>query len=433
MHGARHEVAGRLVAGHGEEEEEELELELAQLLAVDLDGGEHAHEVGVGVDALLAEELGGVGVELHGGDHGLFGLALVLGVLVAHHAVGPLEHAVAVLLGDAEELGDDLEGELGREVGDEVGLGPVSMTESMMASAERWMLSSRSRTMRGREALVDEAPVAGVQGRVHVEHHQALLGLLVVGHLEGHGALGGRAEALVVPVDGDAVVVAGDGPEAGAAGLVLPVHRVVAAQVGQVGVGDTGHEGPGVGQIDGGDVGDGAGHRTTPLADRTLCPILCMVRPEGRGSQRNGASVLVGGGAGVGAGSVAAAAPVAASGRGGSSGSGSGKMATDLVGSSGSRTTRSCWSASGGSPGTEATMTTSCWVGAKMLRRPLAMLVPTSPMADSRRQRSKPPGSSGVGLGRFAGPAVGGRVWRFVLVGDPPMVPSGVGGGGVGR
>ena len=124
VHGARHQVAGGLVAGHGEEEEEELELELAQLLAVDLDVGEHAHEVGVGVDALLAEELGGVGVELHGGDHGLFGLGLVLGVLVADHAVGPLEHAVAVLLGDAEELGDDLEGELGREVGDEVGLGP---------------------------------------------------------------------------------------------------------------------------------------------------------------------------------------------------------------------------------------------------------------------------------------------------------------------
>ena len=122
VHGARHEVAGRLVAGHGEEEEEQLELELAQLLAVDLDRGEHAHEVGVGVDPLLAEELGGVGVELHGGDHGLLGLALVLGVLVAHHAVGPLEHAVAVLLGDAEQLGDDLEGQLGGEVGDEVGL-----------------------------------------------------------------------------------------------------------------------------------------------------------------------------------------------------------------------------------------------------------------------------------------------------------------------
>ena len=34
-------------------------------------------------------------------------------------------------------------------------------------------------------------------------------------------------------------------------------------------------------------------------------------------------------------------------------------------------------------------------------------------------------GLFGVGLGRFAGPAVGGRVGRFVLVGDPPMVSWG--------
>ena len=110
----------------------------------------------------------------------------------------------------------------------------------------------------GGEALVDQAPVAGVEGRVHVEHHQALLGDLVGAHLEGHGALGGGAEALVVPVDGDAVLVAGDGPEAGTAGLVLPVHGVVAAQVGQTGVGDARHIGPGVREVDRGDVRQGA-------------------------------------------------------------------------------------------------------------------------------------------------------------------------------
>ncbi len=38
-----------------------------ELLALDLDLGEHAHQVVVGVDPLLGEELGGVGVELHGG------------------------------------------------------------------------------------------------------------------------------------------------------------------------------------------------------------------------------------------------------------------------------------------------------------------------------------------------------------------------------
>jgi hypothetical protein len=39
-------------------------------------------------------------------------------------------------------------------------------------------------------------------------------------------------------------------------------------------------------------------------------------------------------------------------------------------------------------------MTIFSWLGAKMLRRPLAMLVPTSPMADSRRQRLNSLGGS---------------------------------------
>ena len=139
----------------------------------------------------------------------------------------------------------------------------------------------------GREALVDEAPVAGVQGRVHVEHHQALLGDLVLVELEGHGAPGGRAEALVVPVDGDAVLVAGDGPEAGAAGLVLPVHGVVVAQVGQIGVGDAVHVGPGIREIDRCDIGHGAHGLTAPLINRTYCPISRMVSPRSLRCQRS--------------------------------------------------------------------------------------------------------------------------------------------------
>ena len=73
---------------------------------------------------------------------------------------------------------------------------------------------------------------------------------------------------------------------------------------------------------------------------------------------------------------------------------GSGTMATDFVGSSGSRITRTRSSASGGSPGTEATMTTSSTGGAKTAWRPRATPVPTAPSADSLRQRSKPPVSS---------------------------------------
>ena len=253
VHGAGHEVAGRLVAGDGEEKEEQLELQVAQALALDLDRGEHAHEVGVRVDPLLPEELGGVGVEVHGGVQRHFRVGLVLGILVPDHAVGPVEHAVAVLLGHAEQLGDDLERELGRDLGDEVGLALLDhLVDDGVGGAVDALLEIAHHA--GSEPLVDEAPVAGVQRRVHVEHHQALLGDLVRVHLEGHGALGGGAEALVVPVHGDTVLVAGDDPEPRAAGLVLPVDGVVAAQMRQPGVGDTGHVGPGVREVDGGDV-----------------------------------------------------------------------------------------------------------------------------------------------------------------------------------
>ena len=46
---------------------------------------------------------------------------LVFGVLVADHLVRPVEHPVAVLVGDAEQVGDDHQGQLGRDVGHEVG------------------------------------------------------------------------------------------------------------------------------------------------------------------------------------------------------------------------------------------------------------------------------------------------------------------------
>ena len=194
------------------------------------------------------------------------------------HAVGPLEHAVTILLGHAEELGDHLERELGRDLRDEVGL-PVldHLVDDGVGGAVDALLEVAHHARR--EPLVDEAPVPGVQGRVHVEHHQALLRDLVGVHLEGHGPLGGRAEALVVPVDGDAVLVAGDGPEPGATGLVLPVHGVVAAEVGQIGVRDAGHIGPGIREVDRFDICQSAHGLTTPLINRTHCPIHRMVRP----------------------------------------------------------------------------------------------------------------------------------------------------------
>ncbi len=125
VHGPRDEVPSRLVAGHGEKQEEQLELELRELVAVDLDAGEDAHEVLGGVGLLLGEELGRIGVELHGRLAGVVLTVdggLELGVLLADHPVRPVEHVVTVGLGHAQEIGDDLKRELGRDVGDEVGL-----------------------------------------------------------------------------------------------------------------------------------------------------------------------------------------------------------------------------------------------------------------------------------------------------------------------
>ena len=78
-----------------------------------------------GIEPLLGVELGGVGEELDGRLGGVFSPSasrLELGVLLADHPVGPVEHVVAVVLGDAQEVGDHLQGELGGDVGDEVGL-----------------------------------------------------------------------------------------------------------------------------------------------------------------------------------------------------------------------------------------------------------------------------------------------------------------------
>ncbi len=131
-----------------------------------------------------------------------------------------------------------------------------------------------------REPLVDQSAVAGVERRVHVQHHQALLGDLLLSELEGHRPLRARAESLEVAIDRDAIVVSGHRPEAGPARLVLPVNRVVASQVGQPGVGHARNEGPGVRQVDGRQVSQCAHVWTAPLKNKTTCPIYEMVRPD---------------------------------------------------------------------------------------------------------------------------------------------------------
>ena len=72
-----------------------------------------------GSSATYRGELVRVGEELD--ERALLVVVLVLGVAGADHAVGPFEQLAAVLLRHAHDLGDRLEGQLGRDVLDEVG------------------------------------------------------------------------------------------------------------------------------------------------------------------------------------------------------------------------------------------------------------------------------------------------------------------------
>jgi len=134
------------------------------------------------------------------------------------------------------------------------------------------------------------------------------------------------------------------------------------SQVGEPGVRHLVDERTGIRQVDWFDGGCGLGHgRTAPLNNRTSCLIHEMLRlvfAPGQ-SPRVGSRTSLGG------------------------------KALDLVGSSGSRMTRSLSPASGGSPGATAVMTGSLLSGWKISFSPRAMPVAIPPMAVRRRQASK--------------------------------------------
>ena len=137
---------------------------------------------------LRREQLGRVGVQLHGRLLGDLPGRLVLGVLAPDHPVGPVEHPVAVLVGNAEELGDDDEGELGRDLGDEVGRALLDDRVDDVVGRGVDPVVELVDHARG-EALVDQTAVPGVERRVHVEHEQLLLGEVVLGQVPEVGGL----------------------------------------------------------------------------------------------------------------------------------------------------------------------------------------------------------------------------------------------------
>ena len=127
---------------------------------------------------------------------------------------------------------------------------PDSQIRSMMSSATRVDVLLELADHAGREALVDEAAVAGVQRGVHGHHHHPLLLELLLGRVPQEGALAVRGEPLGVTVHRHAVLVAGDGPETRPVGLLVPVGRSRVAQVGEPLVGNARDEVAGIGEVD---------------------------------------------------------------------------------------------------------------------------------------------------------------------------------------
>ena len=246
-----HEVPGGLVAGHDVEHEEKIELELCQLLAFDLGIDEGRDQVLPGFEPPGGRQLLGVAEDGHGCLARIGALDLVLGVVRADHAVGPVEDLAPVLLGHPEQLGDDQERQLGRDLLDEVGCAALAHRVDDAVRIPDDLLLQVAHQLRG-EPLVDQAAVPGVHGRVHVQHHHALLRQLIVVHVGEEGRVLGRGEALPVPVHRDAVVVVGDGPEATPVGRLLgvPVHRGFGPEPPEPLVGDAGHEVAPVDEVD---------------------------------------------------------------------------------------------------------------------------------------------------------------------------------------
>src|SRR5204863_2219051 len=90
----------------------------------------------------------------------------------ADHAVRPVEEQLAVFLRYAHDLGDCLQWKFAGEIFDEVARAALDDVVDDEYRTMRQVLLEQPDHAR-RESLVDEQPVAGVLGRVHVEHHHA--------------------------------------------------------------------------------------------------------------------------------------------------------------------------------------------------------------------------------------------------------------------
>src|SRR5690606_30662260 len=105
-------------------------------------------------------------LEFHAGGEQAFGDALdvgadVLGVEAAEDHVGPLEDELVVPLGDAHHVADDLQGQAGGDLGDEVaaGAGDEEVVDDLLGGGLDVRLELLDHL--GREGAGDDAPQAG--------------------------------------------------------------------------------------------------------------------------------------------------------------------------------------------------------------------------------------------------------------------------------
>ncbi len=162
-------VASGLVACHRQHDHEEGELVVGELLAVDVGRDQVRDDVRPGTPRLLRGQLHCVGDQFHRRR------AAVeigeLGIVIADHAVGPVEEFLAVLERHAEQARDGLQRQLGRHLLDEVAgtrrgrvlgdaLGPLIQVIAQPGD-DAW-----------REAARDELPEPSVLRRVHVDQSE---------------------------------------------------------------------------------------------------------------------------------------------------------------------------------------------------------------------------------------------------------------------
>ena len=152
-------------------------------------------------------------------------VALHLGIVVGHHLVGPLEELAAVLLRYAEQPGDRLERELGRDVLDEVALTLGDRLRDDVAGAALQVLVQRRDGPR-RERARDDLAQLGVVGCVVVDQQEPGVDDALAIHVRT------EPDDHAIEVGGEVRLVLRDGRHVG-----VLAHRPVAAVLGEAGAG----------------------------------------------------------------------------------------------------------------------------------------------------------------------------------------------------